>query len=67
MENQYRGYIPTIGIEIHVQLNTLSKIFCADSTHFSAGDNENVSPVSLGMPGTLPVLNKKAVEHSIKT
>lgn len=67
MEKTYRGFIATIGIEIHVQLNTQSKIFCADSTRFNSGDNENVSPVSAGMPGTLPVLNKKAVEYSVKT
>lgn len=63
----YRGFYATIGIEIHVQLNTESKIFCGDSTGFNSGDNENVSPVSAGMPGTLPVLNKKVVEFSIKT
>lgn len=67
MEKTYRGFIATIGIEIHVQLNTQSKIFCGDSTKFNSGDNENVSPVSSGMPGTLPVLNKKAVEYSVKT
>jgi aspartyl-tRNA(Asn)/glutamyl-tRNA(Gln) amidotransferase subunit B len=63
----YRGYEAVIGIEIHVQLNTASKIFCADGTQFSAGDNENTSPVSVGMPGTLPVINKRAVEFAIKT
>lgn len=63
----YRGYEPVIGIEIHVQLRTKSKIFCADATTFEAADNENVSPVSAGMPGTLPVLNKKVIEFGIKT
>ncbi|WP_413576455.1 Asp-tRNA(Asn)/Glu-tRNA(Gln) amidotransferase subunit GatB [Bdellovibrio sp. HCB290] len=63
----YRGYEPVIGIEIHVQLRTNSKIFCADATNFDANDNENVSPVSAGMPGTLPVLNKRAIEFGIKT
>jgi aspartyl-tRNA(Asn)/glutamyl-tRNA(Gln) amidotransferase subunit B len=63
----YRGYEPVIGIEIHVQLDTKSKIFCSDSTEFNAGDNENVSPVSAGMPGALPVVNKKAIEFAIKT
>ena len=57
----------SIGIEIHVQLSTKSKMFCADSTEFNAGDNENVSPISAGMPGTLPVVNKKAIEYAIKT
>ncbi len=63
----YRGYEIVIGIEIHVQLNTQSKIFCSDATTFEAADNENTSPVSVGMPGTLPVINKKAIEYSIKT
>ncbi|MFS4458981.1 Asp-tRNA(Asn)/Glu-tRNA(Gln) amidotransferase subunit GatB [Bdellovibrio sp. HCB2-146] len=62
-----RGYEAVIGIEIHVQLSTKSKIFSNDATTFDAGDNENTSPVSVGMPGSLPVLNKKAVEYSIKT
>ncbi len=62
-----RGYEPVIGIEIHVQLSTKSKMFCADPTTFEAGDNENVSPISAGMPGTLPVVNKKAIEYAIKT
>ena len=63
----YRGYEAVIGIEVHVQLKTHSKIFCADPTNFDAADNENTSPVSVGMPGTLPVLNRKAIEFSIKT
>ncbi|MEN0057488.1 MAG: Asp-tRNA(Asn)/Glu-tRNA(Gln) amidotransferase subunit GatB [Bdellovibrio sp.] len=63
----YRGYEAVIGIEIHVQLSTATKMFCADSTEFNAGDNENTSPLSVGMPGTLPVVNKKAIEYSIKT
>ncbi|WII72965.1 Asp-tRNA(Asn)/Glu-tRNA(Gln) amidotransferase subunit GatB [Bdellovibrio sp. 22V] len=62
-----RGYEAVIGIEIHVQLSTATKMFCADPTTFNAGDNENTSPVSVGMPGTLPVVNKKAIEYSIKT
>ncbi|MNJ91013.1 Aspartyl/glutamyl-tRNA(Asn/Gln) amidotransferase subunit B [compost metagenome] len=62
-----RDYEAVIGIEIHVQLNTVSKMFCADPTNFDAADNENTSPVSVGMPGTLPVVNKRAIEHSIKT
>jgi len=62
-----RGFEAVIGIEVHVQLKTKSKMFCSDSTIFDAGDNENTSPVSVGMPGTLPVINKTAVEYSIKT
>lgn len=57
---------PVIGLEIHAQLATKSKMFSSDSTEFSAGDNENVSPVSLGLPGALPVVNKRAVELSMK-
>jgi aspartyl-tRNA(Asn)/glutamyl-tRNA(Gln) amidotransferase subunit B len=63
----YRGYDAVIGIETHVQLKTQSKIFSSDSTNFNASDNENTSPVTVGMPGTLPVINKKAIEYSIKT
>ncbi|ASD65315.1 Asp-tRNA(Asn)/Glu-tRNA(Gln) amidotransferase subunit GatB [Bdellovibrio bacteriovorus] len=62
-----RGYEAVIGIEIHVQLSTRTKIFSSEATTFDAGDNENTSPVSVGMPGTLPVLNSKVVEYSIKT
>lgn len=62
-----RGYEAVIGIEIHVQLSTKTKIFSSEATTFDAGDNENTSPVSVGMPGTLPVLNSKVVEYSIKT
>ena len=66
-EKSNKGYEAVIGIEVHVQLKTDSKMFCSDSTVFDAGDNENTSPVSVGMPGTLPVVNKKAIEYSIKT
>lgn len=54
-----------IGLEIHAQLLTRSKIFSPDSASFGGGDNQHVHPVSLGMPGTLPVLNEKAVELSV--
>ena len=64
---QSRGYEAVIGLEIHAQLKTESKMFCADSTKFDAGDNENTSPVSVGMPGTLPTVNAKAIEYSVKT
>lgn len=63
----YRGFEAVIGIEIHVQLSTATKIFSSESTEFNAGDNENTSPVSVGMPGALPVVNKKAIEYSIMT
>jgi len=63
----FRGYQAVIGIEVHVQLKTDSKIFCSDGTQFDSSDNENTSPVSVGMPGTLPVLNTKAVDYAVKT
>jgi aspartyl-tRNA(Asn)/glutamyl-tRNA(Gln) amidotransferase subunit B len=55
-------YEPVIGLEVHVQLRTNSKIFCGCSTRFGDAPNSNVCPVCLGLPGTLPVLNKRAVE-----
>lgn len=62
-----RGYEPVIGLEIHAQLKTKTKMFSSDSTTFDAGDNENTSPVSVGMPGALPVINKEAIEFAIRT
>jgi aspartyl-tRNA(Asn)/glutamyl-tRNA(Gln) amidotransferase subunit B len=55
-------YEPVIGLEVHVQLLTNSKIFCGCSTRFGDAPNSNVCPVCLGLPGTLPVLNKRVVE-----
>ena len=64
--DQGMEYEAVIGLEVHAQLLTKSKLFCADSTEFGAGPNTNVSPISLAHPGTLPVTNKKAVELAIK-
>jgi aspartyl-tRNA(Asn)/glutamyl-tRNA(Gln) amidotransferase subunit B len=58
-------YEPVIGLEVHVQLLTESKIFCSCSTRFGAPPNTNVCPVCLGMPGVLPVLNRRAVEFAV--
>jgi aspartyl-tRNA(Asn)/glutamyl-tRNA(Gln) amidotransferase subunit B len=55
-----------IGLEVHAQLNTESKLFCSCSTKFGNDPNENVCPVCAGMPGVLPVLNAKAVEYAAK-
>ena len=55
-----------IGLEVHAQLNTRSKIFCGCSTAFGAPPNTNTCQVCIGMPGVLPVLNKKVVEYAIK-
>jgi aspartyl-tRNA(Asn)/glutamyl-tRNA(Gln) amidotransferase subunit B len=57
-------YEPVIGLEVHVHLLTATKIFCSCATRFGAPPNTNVCPVCLGMPGALPVLNKKAVEFA---
>jgi len=58
-------YEPVIGLEVHVQLLTVSKIFCSCSTRFGALPNTNVCPVCLGLPGALPVLNRKAVDFAV--
>jgi len=59
-------YEVVIGLEVHVQLKTQSKIFCSCSTKFGMPPNANTCPICLGMPGVLPVMNKKVVEYAIK-
>ncbi|MEW6116792.1 MAG: Asp-tRNA(Asn)/Glu-tRNA(Gln) amidotransferase subunit GatB [Nitrospirota bacterium] len=69
MENTYGNgkYEAVIGLEVHAQMLTETKIFCGCSTTFGAEPNTQTCPVDIGLPGVLPVLNKKAVEFAIKT
>ena len=59
-------YEPVIGLEIHVQMDTRTKLFCGCRVEFGAEPNTNVCPVCLGMPGSLPVVNKRAVEFAVR-
>lgn len=59
-------YETVIGLEVHVQLNTVSKIFCADDTTFGGAPNSHISAISLAHPGTLPRLNRQVVESAVK-
>ena len=61
-----RGFEVVIGIETHTQLSTHSKIFSGSSTTFGAAPNTQASPVDLALPGTLPVMNRGAVERAIR-
>ena len=66
-EQHRDAYEPVIGLEVHVQLKTASKIFCGCSTRFGDPLNTNVCPVCLGLPGSLPVLNREVVELAVRT
>lgn len=60
-------YEAVIGLEVHTELRTATKIFCSCKTSFGAEPNTNVCPVCLGLPGVLPVLNKKVLEFAVRT
>lgn len=66
---EYKGknFLPVIGLEVHVQLNTKTKLFCSCAVEYGQEANKNICPVCTGQPGVLPVLNKSAVEMAIKT
>jgi aspartyl-tRNA(Asn)/glutamyl-tRNA(Gln) amidotransferase subunit B len=64
-ESVLTNYEPVIGLEVHVQLATRTKIFCSCPVEFGAPPNTNVCPVCLGLPGALPVLSRQAVEMAI--
>ena len=65
-EEALAAYDPVLGLEVHVELNTISKMFCGCSTAFGAEPNTQVCAVCLGLPGSLPVVNAKAVESAIR-
>lgn len=62
----YNKYETIVGLEVHAQLQTASKLFCGDSIAFGAAPNTHISPVTLAHPGTLPVMNRKAIELAVK-
>src|SRR5881296_3562408 len=62
----YKSYKVLVGMEIHVQLATRSKMFTGAANGFGGEPNSQVNPVVLGLPGTLPVMNKRAVEYAMK-
>src|SRR5450432_852858 len=66
MPINYEAYEIVVGLEVHAQLLTQTKLFCSDSASFGGEPNTHVSPITLGHPGTLPKLNKKAVEFAVK-
>ena len=65
-EEALAAYDPVLGLEVHVELNTTSKMFCGCSTAFGAEPNTQVCAVCLGLPGSLPVVNQKAIESAIR-
>ena len=65
-ETAMHDYEPVIGLEVHVELKTKSKMFCGCRNEFGSEPNTSVCPICLGMPGSLPVINRVAVEYLCK-
>ena len=61
-----KGYEVVIGLEVHAQLSTSSKMYCGDPVEYGAMPNSLTSPISLGLPGTLPKVNHEAINYAIK-
>ncbi|MBE6593033.1 MAG: Asp-tRNA(Asn)/Glu-tRNA(Gln) amidotransferase GatCAB subunit B, partial [Ruminococcaceae bacterium] len=59
-------YEMTVGLEVHIELKTESKIFCSCPTRFGAEPNTQICPICMGLPGAMPSLNRKAVEYAVK-
>jgi aspartyl-tRNA(Asn)/glutamyl-tRNA(Gln) amidotransferase subunit B len=66
MSTVYDKYQTVVGLEVHAQLSTFSKAYASDSTEFGAMPNTNISAITLGHPGTLPMVNKKVIEFAVK-
>src|SRR5438876_4105688 len=66
MAVDFDAYETVVGLEVHAQLLTQSRLFCGDSTAFGSEPNTQVSPITLAHPGTLPKMNKKAIEFAVK-
>src|SRR5215471_13175135 len=66
MPINYNAYETVVGLEVHAQLLTNSKLFSGDSAAFGGEPNTHISPITLGHPGTLPKLNRKAIEYAVK-
>ena len=66
MESKYDKYELVVGLEVHAQLSTLSKMYSGDSAEFGASPNTQCSIISLGHPGALPMVNEKAIEYAVK-
>src|ERR1043165_6193859 len=66
MAVNYEAYETVVGLEVHAQLLTNSKLFCGDSTAFGAAPNTHISAITLADPGTLPKMNSKAIEFAVK-